>query len=102
MLFDKFEVEYCLDVLVWVEFGVELCCVVKFVMLFKYLVFYFVVVDEEGIFLVDYKNVGLWLLVGGYVELGEYFCDMVICELFEEFGLEVVYLIGLLLMIMVI
>jgi 8-oxo-dGTP diphosphatase len=86
--FDALEHAQRVDVLAWIDSGVELCRTQKPATPPKHLVSYFVLVDHDHVLLVDHKNAQLWLPSGGHVEPGEHPRATVARELREELGLE--------------
>lgn len=85
--FDALEHAHCVEVLAWIDSGVELCRTQKPATPPKHLVSYFVLVDRDHLLLVDHKNAQLWLPSGGHVEPGEHPRATVARELREELGL---------------
>lgn len=81
-----------MDVLSWIDSGVELCRLEKPAVPPKRLLSYFAVVDNEHILLVDHINVELWLPTGGHVEPGEHPGITVLREAKEELSMEADFL----------
>jgi 8-oxo-dGTP diphosphatase len=89
---DRKEAEAKLEVLRWVDSGVELCRLEKPATPPQHLVSYFALVDGDYLLLVDHINAGLWLPSGGHVEPEEHPQDTVRRELREELGLPAEFL----------
>jgi len=77
-----------LDVLDWIDSGVEVCRIEKPSTPPKHLVSYFALVDHEYILLVDHINAELWLPTGGHVEPGEHPRTAALREAREELSIE--------------
>ena len=84
---DEMEQTSKLDVLSWIDSGVELCRLEKPAVPPKHLISYFAVVDGEYILLVDHVNAELWLPTGGHVEPGEHPRVTVLREAKEELSM---------------
>lgn len=76
------------DVLSWIDSGVELCRLKKPDVPPKHLISYFAVVDGEYILLVDHINAELWLPTGGHVEPNEHPRVTALREAKEELSME--------------
>jgi 8-oxo-dGTP pyrophosphatase MutT (NUDIX family) len=85
---DSLERETIIDVLAWIDSGVELCRIEKPAKPDKHLVSYFVVVDGDYILLVDHINAEKWLPTGGHIEGGEHPKDTVEREAYEELKIQ--------------
>lgn len=85
---DEFESRAQVDVLDWIDSGIELCRLHKPATPPKHLISYFAVVDGDYVLLVDHINAGLWLPPGGHVEPGEHPRETVRRECREELGIE--------------
>ena len=85
---DRLEQETKLDVLAWIDSGVELCRTEKPATPPKHLVSYIAVVDGEYILLVDHINAELWVPTGGHVDPGEHPRDTALREAQEELSLR--------------
>lgn len=85
---DSLERETILDVLAWIDSGVELCRIEKPDKPDKHLVSYFVVVDGDYVLLVDHINAEKWLPTGGHVEVGEHPKETVEREAYEELKIQ--------------
>lgn len=77
-----------LDVLSWIESGVEICRLIKPAVPPKHLISYSAVVDGEHLLLVDHINAGLWLPPGGHVEPGEHPRTTALREIKEELSIN--------------
>jgi ADP-ribose pyrophosphatase YjhB (NUDIX family) len=82
-----------LDVLAWIDSGVELCRIEKPAMPPKHLISYSAVVDGDHVLLVDHINAGLWLPPGGHVDQGEHPRETALREAREELSLDGEFLI---------
>ncbi len=89
---DELERASIIDVLSWIDSGVELCRLEKPAIPPKHLISYFAVVDGEHILLVDHINAELWLPPGGHVEPGEHPRATALREAKEELSLDGVFL----------
>jgi len=85
---DSLERQTIIDVLAWIDSGVELCRIEKPAKPDKHLVSYFVVVDGDYILLVDHINAEKWLPTGGHIEVGEHPKDTVAREAYEELKIQ--------------
>ena len=85
---DSLERETIIDVLTWIDSGVELCRIEKPAKPDKHLVSYFVVVDGDYVLLVDHINAEKWLPTGGHIERGEHPKDTVEREAYEELKIQ--------------
>lgn len=85
---DGLEQHTKLDVLDWIDSGVELCRREKPATPPKHLISYFAVVDGDHILLVDHINAELWLPPGGHVDPGEHPRDTALREAQEELFLD--------------
>ncbi|MGB1311608.1 MAG: NUDIX domain-containing protein [Leucothrix sp.] len=85
---DALEKQTQLDVLAWINSGVELCRLKKPATPNKHLVSYFAVVDGDYLLLVDHINAQRWLPTGGHVEPGEHPRETVLREVFEELAIS--------------
>lgn len=90
---DELEMATQLDVLAWLDSGVEICRLEKPAHPPKHLISYFAIVDREHILLVDHINAELWLPPGGHVEPGEHPRATVIREALEELSFDGEFLI---------
>lgn len=84
--FDDVEKKHIADAIAWIESGVEIFRIQKPATPPKHLVSYCVVVDtiKKAILMCDHKKSGLWLPIGGHVEVGEHPKDAVVREVAEE------------------
>ncbi|MGB5331666.1 MAG: NUDIX hydrolase [Woeseiaceae bacterium] len=89
---DALERESKLDVLSWIDSGVEVCRLEKPATPPKHLISYFAVVDDDHLLLVDHINAELWLPTGGHVEPGEHPRDTALREAKEELSIEAEFL----------
>ncbi len=89
---DELEQSTRLDVLSWIDSGVDICRITKPATPPKHLISYFVLVDNEHILLVDHINAELWLPTGGHVEPGEHPQATVLREAYEELSIEAEFL----------
>jgi 8-oxo-dGTP diphosphatase len=89
---DQVEAATQLDVLSWIDSGVELCRLRKPAVPPKHLVSYFAVVDGDHLLLVDHIKAQLWLPSGGHVEPGEHPRAAVVREAIEELSIEAEFL----------
>ncbi len=89
---DELELESRLDVLSWIDSGVEICRMEKPATPPKHLISYFALVDGQHILLVDHIDAELWLPTGGHVEPGEHPRTTVIREAKEELSIECEFL----------
>ncbi|MGB5448239.1 MAG: NUDIX hydrolase [Woeseiaceae bacterium] len=89
---DALEKESKLDVLSWIDSGVEVCRLEKPATPPKHLISYFAVVDDDHLLLVDHINAELWLPTGGHVEPGEHPRDTALREAKEELSIEAEFL----------
>lgn len=89
---DAIELASKIDVLMWIDSGVELCRLEKPAIPPKHLVSYFAVIDGEYILLVDHINAQLWLPTGGHVEPGEHPSATVLREAKEELSIDAEFL----------
>lgn len=85
---DELEQASKLDVLSWIDSGVEICRLEKPAIPPKHLISYFAVVDGEHILLVDHINAELWLPTGGHVEPGEHPRTTALREAKEELSID--------------
>jgi len=85
---DDLERKDKVDVLAWIDSGVELCRLEKPATPPKHLISYFAVVDGNHILLVDHINAELWLPTGGHVEPGEHPKTTALREAKEELGIQ--------------
>lgn len=85
---DELERESKLDILAWIDSGVELCRLEKPATPPKHLISYFAVVDDDHLLLVDHINAELWLPTGGHVNPGEHPRDTALREAEEELSIE--------------
>jgi len=85
---DDAEREDKVNVLTWIDSGVEICRLEKPATPPKHLVSYFAFVDGDHVLLVDHINAELWLPTGGHVELGEHPKTTVLREAKEELGID--------------
>jgi len=87
---DTLEREHQVNVLEWIDSGVELCRLEKPATPPKHLVSYFTLLDleKQTLLLVDHKKALLWLPPGGHVEPGEHPTDTAHRELKEELGIN--------------
>ena len=85
---DELEQVSRIDVLTWIDSGVEVCRLEKPAVPPKHLISYFVVVDGEHILLVDHINAELWLPTGGHVEPGEHPRTTALREAKEELSID--------------
>ena len=85
---DELEQASRIDVLSWIDSGVEICRLEKPAVPSKHLISYFVVVDGEHILLVDHINAELWLPTGGHVEPGEHPRTTALREAKEELSID--------------
>lgn len=76
------------DVLAWIDSGVEICRLQKPDIPPKHLISYFAVVDGEYILLVDHINAELWLPTGGHVDPNEHPRATVLREAKEELSID--------------
>lgn len=90
---DELEQESKLNVLAWIDSGVELCRLKKPATPPKHLISYFAVVDGDHLLLVDHINAELWLPTGGHVNPGEHPRDTALREAKEELSIEGEFLI---------
>ena len=77
-----------IDVLSWIDSGVEICRLEKPAIPPRHLISYFAVVDGEHILLVDHINAELWLPTGGHVEPGEHPRTTALREAKEELSID--------------
>ena len=89
---DGLERECRLNVLAWIDSGVEVCRLEKPATPPKHLISYFAVVDDDHLLLVDHVNAELWLPTGGHVEPGEHPRDTALREAREELSIEAEFL----------
>jgi 8-oxo-dGTP diphosphatase len=85
---DELEQASKIDVLSWIDSGVEICRLEKPAVPPKHLISYFAVVDGEHILLVDHINAELWLPTGGHVEPGEHPRTTALREAKEELSID--------------
>ena len=85
---DSLEQETKIDVLAWIDSGVELCRIEKPATPPKHLISYFAVVDDDYVLLVDHINAELWLPTGGHVDPGEHPRETALREAAEELSLK--------------
>ncbi len=90
--FDDLECASKVDVLEWIDSGVEVCRLEKPNIPPKHLVSYFAVVDGDHVLLVDHINARLWLPTGGHVEPGEHPRSTVVREAREELAIDAQFL----------
>jgi len=89
---DELEAKTQLEVLAWIDSGVELCRLEKPATPNKHLVAYFPVIDGDYLLLVDHINAQLWLPTGGHVEPGEHPRSTVLREATEELSIQAEFL----------
>lgn len=77
-----------IDVLSWIDSGVDICRLEKPAVPPKHLISYFAVVDGDYILLVDHINAELWLPTGGHVEPGEHPRTTALREAKEELSID--------------
>lgn len=85
---DESEQATKIDVLSWIDSGVEICRLEKPAVPPKHLISYFAVVDDEYVLLVDHINAELWLPTGGHVQPGEHPRTTVLREAREELSID--------------
>ena len=85
---DEMEQASKMDVLAWIDSGVEICRLEKPAIPPKHLISYFAVVDGEYLLLVDHINAELWLPTGGHVEPGEHPKTTALREAKEELSID--------------
>lgn len=85
---DEIERSSQIDVLAWIDSGVEICRLEKPATPPKHLISYFAVVDGDHILLVDHINAELWLPTGGHVEPGEHPRTTALREAKEELSID--------------
>lgn len=85
---DDIEQAAKLDVLSWIDSGVDICRTEKPATPAKHLVSYFAVIDDEHILLVDHINAELWLPTGGHVEPDEHPRTAALREAKEELSID--------------
>lgn len=85
---DRLEQISKIDVLSWIDSGVEICRLQKPAIPPKHLVSYFALVDGDYVLLVDHINAELWLPTGGHVEPGEHPRTTVLREAKEELSID--------------
>ena len=86
--FDDTEQATKIDVLSWIDSGVEICRLLKPDVPPKHLISYCTVVDGEHILLVDHINAELWLPTGGHVDAGEHPRSTALREAKEELSID--------------
>ena len=86
--FDELERISKVDVLDWIDSGVEVCRLRKPDVPPKHLVSYFAVMDGDYVLLVDHINARLWLPTGGHVEPDEHPRAAALREAKEELDID--------------
>ena len=85
---DEIERATKIEVLSWIDSGVEICRIEKPDIPPKHLISYFLLVDGDFVLLVDHINAELWLPTGGHVEPNEHPRVTALREAKEELSID--------------